>query len=460
MANALTCPDLGDVPNTYEDVTFYIDTPLLIRRLGSEGEAKEAAAKDLIDLLNNLGGRVAVFSHSRKELQDVLRGAANHLESPDARGAIVFEARRVGTTKSDLILLAESVDYELDRAAIEVEDTPRYINQFQIDETVFEQVLEDGISYYNPRTREYDINSVRSIYVIRENTAATSVESAGAVFVTSNAAFARAAWDYGQNYEASKNVSSVITDFALANMAWLKAPMGAPSVPTSQLLAFSYAALEPSSELLGKYLREIDRLESQGIITERDHQLLRSSPLVYGEIMHRTLGDESALTDEAVTETLRRVSGDIKKEETLRFDTERDAHLETLSELSNQRARNQEIIGRLYWRCRSRAKIFARVVSSGIAILLAVGMLSGLGLLSDVGLNPAPPISWILTGMSVLLAILTLSNLVFGSNVKDVYHLLQRRFVTWLLRREAIAIGANLNEFYVESQGAELSVPP
>ena len=66
----------------------------------------------------------------------------------------------------------------------------------------------------------------------------------------------------------------MITDFTLANTAWLKAPMGAPAVPTTQLLAFSYAALEPSTEFLGKYLKEIDRLEAQGTITERDHQLL------------------------------------------------------------------------------------------------------------------------------------------------------------------------------------------
>ncbi len=70
LANALTCPDLHNAPKSYREVTFYIDTPLLVRLLGSEGEAKEAAARALIDLLNRLGGGVAVFSHSRQELQN------------------------------------------------------------------------------------------------------------------------------------------------------------------------------------------------------------------------------------------------------------------------------------------------------------------------------------------------------------------------------------------------------
>ena len=65
---------------------------------------------------------------------------------------------------------------------------------------------------------------------IRANKPAPSIEKAGAVFVTSNASFARAAWEYGQQHGSSRDVSSVIASFSLANVAWLKAPVGAPSV--------------------------------------------------------------------------------------------------------------------------------------------------------------------------------------------------------------------------------------
>ena len=61
-------------------------------------------------------------------------------------------------------------------------------------------------------------------------------------------------------------------------------------------------------------MKEIDRLESQGTITERDHQLLRSSPRAYEELMHLTLGEDAALTTETVTQMLERVTNEIKKE--------------------------------------------------------------------------------------------------------------------------------------------------
>ena len=441
LANALLCPDLQNTPKTYQKVTFYLDTPLLVQRLGSDGEAKQAAARELIALVSNLGGKFAAFSHSRDELKQVLQGAANFLERPDGRGSIVFEARKRGITKSDLLLLAESIDDKLSAAGIEIEVTPRYTKDSQIDETVFEQVLKDGISYQNPRAKEYDINSVRSIYTIRANRFAPSLEKARAVLVTNNAAFAKAAWEYGQQHESFRNVSSVITDFTLANMAWLKAPMGAPTVPITQLLGVSYAALEPSSALLGKYLREVDRLEKQGTITEQDHLLLRSSPNVYDELMHLTLGEDAALTAETVTETLERVSNEIKKEESGKLMTEQEAHQRTQDALNSQRDRNQKIVERVYWRCHSKARVIAWIPSMVIGIMLLGGLSAPLGL----GLND-PIFAWGIAIGSIIVALLTLTNLLFGSTVKGLHNWVKNRCLTWLFKREAKAIGIDLSE--------------
>ena len=479
LANALLCPDLLNAPKTYQNVTFYLDTPLLIQSLGRDGEAKQAAVRDLIALVSNLGGKVAAFSHSRDELKYVLQRTADFLERPDGRGPMIIEARKQGFTKSDFLLLAESIDQKLSEAGIQLENTPLYIKDFQIDETVFEQVLNDEVSYHNPRAKEYDINSVRSIYVLRANTPALTLEKARAVLVTSNAGFARAAWDYGKEYRSSQNVSSVITDFTLANMAWLKAPMGAPSVPTTQLLAISYAALKPSVELLEKYLKEIDRLEEQGTISERDHQLLRSSPLVHSELMHLTLGKDAALNEETITETLERVSEEIKKEESEKLMAEREAHqrtqdalnsyrnqetLERVSEeikkeeseklmaereahqrtqdaLNSQQYRNQEMKKNIYWRCHHRASVIAWIFSVVIGIMLLGGLSVSLGLGST-----DPIFAWGIGIGSIIVILLTLMNLLFGSTVKSLHNWVKNRCLTWLFKREAKAIGIDLSE--------------
>ncbi|HEX9445888.1 MAG TPA: hypothetical protein VGA73_17340, partial [Candidatus Binatia bacterium] len=65
LANALVCPDLQNLPKTYNGITFYLDTPLLVQHLGLEGDPKKNAIDELIALVRNLGGSIAIFSHSQ-----------------------------------------------------------------------------------------------------------------------------------------------------------------------------------------------------------------------------------------------------------------------------------------------------------------------------------------------------------------------------------------------------------
>lgn len=158
LANALLCPDLQNAPKTYNGVSFYLDTPLMIRWLGLEGDPKQAAAVELIRLLKSLGATVATFSHSRDELIHVLKGVSDHLEGPNNRGTIIMEAKRKGTTKSDLLLLAGQIDDKLTDSEIKIINTPQYVTKFQIDEKVFAKVLDEEVSYFNLRAKDYDIN--------------------------------------------------------------------------------------------------------------------------------------------------------------------------------------------------------------------------------------------------------------------------------------------------------------
>jgi len=441
LANALLCPDLQQAPKTYKGMTFYFDTPLLIRRLGLEGRAKQAAVESLIVLLLKLGATVATFSHSRDELERVIRGASDYIDSKNGRGAIVMEARKAGTTKSDLLVFAGKINENLSDARIDVVQTPRYQKKFQINEEAFEGVLMDEVSYHNPRAKEDDINSVRSIYVLRSGNSPRNLEYAKAVLVTSNSGFAQAAFEYGKDYEESREVSSVITDFSLANMAWLKAPLGAPTLPMTEVIAFSYAALQPSRGLLDKYLGEIDKLEKQGTITERDHQLLRSSELAQRELMNLTLGEEDALTDQTVIETLDRVMNEIKKEESEKYQTEQAEHRKTRKELELARAEKQLLQSRLYWRCLKKAKICAWVTSTLVGLLLVIGLGAGVGLASS---NPG--LGWILVVASGVLIIVTLGNLIWGVTVAGLHGRVQAHFLTWFLRRESASIGLDLGE--------------
>ena len=233
----------------------------------------------------------------------------------------------------------------------------------------------------------------------------------------------------------------MITDFSLANMAWLKAPLGAPAVPMTEVLAFSYAALEPSAELFQKYLREIDKLEKHGKITARDHQLLRSSQLVRGELMNLTLGEESALTEQTVTEVLTRVTEEIKKEGSDKYKKEQAAHRETRKQLADEHARKKDAQERLYWRCWQRATVCAWCGSMAIGTLLVGGLAAGVEVRSD-----DPVMRWVLVVALGALILMTLVNLMFGTSVKGFHEKIRARCLTWLINRKAAETGLDLTE--------------
>jgi hypothetical protein len=326
LANALTCPDLESLQQTFRRTTFYLDTPFVVRLLGLEGEDRERAANQTLQLARNLGGRLAIFEHTYAECYRVITGAASHIDSQDGRGSIVFEMRKQGRTFTDLILIAERLDVLLDSKGVKEMPTPKYEIDLQIDEIGFENVLDDQISYYNDKAREYDVNSVRSIYVLRAGKYPHRLEDAHAVMVTSNAAFAKAAFQYGRNFESTREVSSVITDFSLANIAWLKSPLDNIDLPKSEVLSLSYAALNPPEKLWNKYIREIDKLKEAGEITPKDHAMLKYGSNVREELVNLTLGEEESLTKQTVTQLLDKALSEHAQEIQEKLTTEQLSH--------------------------------------------------------------------------------------------------------------------------------------
>lgn len=444
LANALLCPDLQNTlgNSQYRSTTVYLDTPLLIRRLGIEGQAKEATVRELISLLQEWGGKIATFSHSREELETVIRRAAEKIDSHNGRGDVVMEARKQGVTRSDMLLLAGQINNKLANAEIKIEEAPKYLDRFQIDETVFEEILGDEVSYHNPYAIKYDINSVRSIYVLRGNKRPSSLENCKAILVTSNSALAHAAWEYGRGHEASEEISSVITEFSLANMLWLKAPMAARSLPRVEIIAFAHAALQPSPALLNKFLTEIDKLEKRGSITEADHQLLRGEYRTGGYLTEATLGDQNRLTDQTIKEVLERIYKDIKGEESNKTLAEREARQKVQSELETYIQNQEKIQQSLYWMCHHKTQKYMRFITSGVCLLIAPGLLCGIGLGSD---NPF--ISSLFFLGSASFALLELGNLFFGYSVVNIHRKISSSLLNRCLKRTEEQTGVDLSRF-------------
>jgi hypothetical protein len=213
-------------------------------------------------------------------------------------------------------------------------------------------------------------------------------------------------------------------------------------LPRVEVLAFSYAALRPSRELLDKYLTEIEKLEKNGRITERDHQLLRSSISAQEELMKLTLGDDSALTEETVIETLERVTAAIRHEETGKITAEVQAHQDTREMLNTEIAVKSKIQEKLYWRCDNRARQITRICGIILFVLLSVGIMRELfGIIYHHSIN-----WWPITIASAFMLGFSLLHYVYGTTIKSTQDRLHTVILSFLLDRESEFIGFDIRK--------------
>ena len=95
--------------------------------------------------------------------------------------------------------------------------------------------------------------------------------------MTTNGALFGAASAFFREAGDSSAVAPVIHAHDLTWIAWLKLPTAAPDLPRLQVIADSFAALNPPRSSRVRYTDQIARLREKGEVSEEDFHILRYS---------------------------------------------------------------------------------------------------------------------------------------------------------------------------------------
>ena len=454
LANALLCPDLDALQRKFGDVSFYFDTPILLNLLDPDKSPQHRATTELVELLANLGGKLRVFAHTMRETRNVYVWLEKNMDNPDASGKQLERFRRQSLRPSDVVLMASGLEHELKAFGVRVMPTPTHVAESQIAELDLEDAIEDEISYSNPKARLFDIESIRSVYTLRDGGCPERIEDCKAILVTDNGGLACAAQKFADEQE--EGMSSVILDYALANMAWLKAPLGASDLPRLQTMAFAYGALDVPSNLWGKYVDEIDRLRDRGELRPEDHEVLRSRSLSGEALMEETLGDEDRLSRDSIYQVLERAKKRVTAEKEAEFDTERQEHVRTLEALEREREQRDARQKRLFWLSRRVAKVTAKSVFAIALVALLAGLLWG-AFAFDVSLLGLPPVILaVILGVlacAVLVAVvLGTLNIAWGLTLASMCEQLSKWIERWVYSRLEALLGTTKPTDAAENQ--------
>ena len=308
LANAMYLPDPGRIGKRFRKTAVYLDTSIVAFATGLAGPARQSAPIELLDLLTTQGATLRCFLSTRNELQGIIDACVARLNSGSLKGAYgptIEYFLESGKSGSDLELMSAQLPKKLRSLGIAVVDRPSYEDyRYQVDEAGFDARLSEAIGYGNPNARKHDVDCVSAIARIRQGRVVRDIEECRGIFVTTNSQLAFEARRFFQADFPEGAVALAITDYALANLLWLKSPVTAPDLPRKRLLADVYAAMRPSENLWAAYLTEITKLEETQTVSTDDYYILRYSLSSKRVLMDLTDGDEEAFTEGTALEVL------------------------------------------------------------------------------------------------------------------------------------------------------------
>jgi hypothetical protein len=459
--------DVLYLPGTFESAhrkfsgtEFFLDTGFVLRAIGFSSREASEPARELLALLEKQSVRLRMFEHNRDEATAVMdycaRALAPGSQLPLSRPSEFL--RSEGWTSSDVEDFIAKVPLKLSALGIEVVAKPPYQKHLGVDEAGLEQKLKEELPEQRSEARRRDVDSLAAITRLRRGEASHDLESCGAILVTTNGALVSVGSKFLRRLSTGKVISPVIHAHDLTWIAWLKLPTAAPDLPRLQVIADSFAALNPPEELWGKYTSQIARLREQGEVSGEDFHILRYSIEARRALLSQTLGNADVFTEGNVPAILAAARTEITAELRHKLETERATNAQQVAhdqELisAERRARATEEAKRTALETQiveERRKRERRIVkqaetlSSRLAWAFFFAAATALGIASFVASDALLPKSVTsLVPALAFLAIVTVTvfsiiNGIFGTNLVDLRrkfeHLLATRIADWLRR--------------------------
>lgn len=436
VGHALACAILYSKPNSFSgkirNLNIYLDTPLILSLLGYHDKLQKAAVEEFVKILKEEKVNLFIFDTTRDEIDSILGDCQRWLERGNydisKASRILRYCHQNNINSSDVELTIVNLDSILqgfdiaNRRAVD----PNENKEFQIDEIKLKGIIQERYqnnSFYRERNDysiDRDVKVLSKIYKLRRGDRPRNIKNCKELFVTSNSSLSFAS----KIYEDSKTNSSFtipacLTEVFLGTLIWLQSPQKTKNLNMKKFIANCHAAIQPSEELISRYLHEVEKLKDGGQITNDECYLLRTHRASLNLLAKESMGDADAFDDSSIEEILNSMMDEIKREEKEKLNREKEEHQETKNELSKAK----ETIEKDGLNAENKAEYIANKISWGIFIVLCIlaGVLIFLNLKYD---NIV---------IRVGIGIITLLSITTGFNIKWLKLKIRKRIKKGLL---------------------------
>ena len=430
LQNALLLRDIGSNPGSFRDLSVYFDSIFLLRALGLAGVNTQRASRELIDLLRATRARLFVFERTVAEMKRILRFYQERIGSTGGiaslrEGAITQHLISERYSPSDVAQAVGLMDTQLRGLGLTTRSFPKHHATSTLDEADLAERLQRPGKEVDERVR-HDVDCAAAIMTLRRGQTAKSLDTAGAVFVTTNKLVVDTARDWYKG-QGKVGVPPMVRHLTLSTAAWLKKPAAASNVKLNELIASCSVALQPSArrwqalkDNLAK-LTQTGELSSEEMVAVVVHELTEARLLECDDAEYE---DPSTVTEivEAVKKEIRAESEKklVDVDAALAEERRRASVAEAQAVASAEKQRQTEL------------KVLAAATHAGDIARASAFWVGVIFLISGVLLTLAGIAGLVGAMLAWVAGIASLITLVFGGSLKEYTEL----FGEWVRCRE------------------------
>ena len=308
------------VSANYSNVTFYYDTPFLLRLMGWRTKEDMDSATELHTALIKRKGSFAYFPQTQREINSILNAYQHSIGHPSVVTLELLDEH--GYTSADVDRLKQTWEANLSsRFTIQAVGLPAYkktsdgsIDQITIiDEVGLRDYLLQNIKWHSVDALDADIASSLAIHRLRGGIISPDLETCGSVFVTTNNALAKQFNKYYRENVEKNTFPLLISDTDLSAITWIKSG-GRSNLPEKQLLRNAYMAMQPTPEMLEKFGQVLSKMEGEGKVTPEVIAVLKANRYVKKEILFASFDGGEGITENVITSAMNKITEDLTHE--------------------------------------------------------------------------------------------------------------------------------------------------
>ncbi|WP_366923196.1 hypothetical protein MFMK1_000051 [Metallumcola ferriviriculae] len=344
--------------NDLKELEVYLDSDLIFMLLGIVEEERKSIYEDFITTLLDLNAQLYVFEHNYDEAQSILQECLNWVENPRydpskaSLSAKFFVANGYDKVKVQETILKLPKVLEKYKITVVPGPSPNELERYQEDEAKLKKYIIETYRGSNPFFNETekeltlwkDVKSLSYVHKLRKGLKPQIISKANCVFVTTNSGLAHSNKRFEELEKARTFCIPIcLTDLQLGTMLWLQSPSKVEVLNKKKLMAECYAALQPNEILLKKYVKQLDKLYGDALVTNEQYYLLRTYQGAMNLLQDKTMGDIDNFTDKMPLEIYEEMQNQIRGEEQSNYLDERQEHGKTRGQLQEQIERTNEI---------------------------------------------------------------------------------------------------------------------